>query len=242
MRYPGRCSLKQQTTDSEALRNLRSAAHRPNRNQELSEGSEVPALFHGFRDLRYWHPIFDGTSPYQNIPFQFSLHVVTKPGTMVEHYDYLARGKDDPRPGFLADLKKSIGPKGSILVYYEAFEKTRLKELAKAFPEYQEWIDGVLDRIVDLNVPFKDFSYYHPQQLGSASLKPVLPALSNLTYEGMEIGEGTMASLKYMESAFGNISDEECQKIRSDLLTYCGQDTGGMIEILKKLQELTLDF
>ena len=206
------------------------------------KGLKYPLYFMDFETFATGIPIFDGTSPYQNIPFQFSLHVVTKPGTMVEHYDYLARGKDDPRPGFLADLKKSIGPKGSILVYYEAFEKTRLKELAKAFPEYQEWIDGVLDRIVDLNVPFKDFSYYHPQQLGSASLKPVLPALSNLTYEGMEIGEGTMASLKYMESAFGNISDEECQKIRSDLLTYCGQDTGGMIEILKKLQELTLDF
>ena len=119
------------------------------------------------------------------------------------------------------------------MVYYDAFEKSRLKELARAFPEYKEWVDSIIERIIDLNAPFKDFSYYHPQQLGSASLKQVLPALTNLSYEDMEIGEGTTASLKFMEAAFGNITDEECQKIRTDLLTYCGQDTGGMIEILK---------
>ena len=183
-------------------------------------------------------PIYDGTSPPQNIPFQFSLHVLTKQGAPVEHYSYLTEGKDDPRPAFLVELKQNIGPKGSILVYYAAFEKSRLKELAGAFPEYQEWVDSINERIIDLNVPFRDFSYYHPQQLGSSSLKHVLPALTNLSYEDLEIGEGTTASLKFMEAAFGNISDVERQKIRTDLLTYCGQDTGGMIDILKKLQEL----
>ena len=74
--------------------------------------------------------------------------------------------------------------------------------------------------------------------MGSASLKHVLPALTNLSYEDLEIGEGTTASLKFMEAAFGNISDAERQKIRIDLSTYCGQDTGGMIDILNKLQGL----
>ncbi|MCX6003661.1 MAG: hypothetical protein NTX46_04500 [Chloroflexi bacterium] len=73
---------------------------------------------------------------------------------------------------------------------------------------------------------------------GRASLKKVLPALTDLSYNGLEIAEGNTASLKFMEAAFGNIPDEERRKIRTDLLTYCGQDTGGMIEILKNLQEL----
>jgi hypothetical protein len=102
------------------------------------------------------------------------------------------------------------------------------------------WVDGILERIVDLNTPFKDFSYYHPQQLGSASLKQVLPSLTDPSYDDMEIGEGTMASLKFMEATFGDTSDEERQKIRDDLLAYCGQDTGGMIDILKKLQWLVV--
>jgi len=84
-------------------------------------------------------------------------------------------------------------------------------------------------------VPFKDFSYYHPQQLGSSSLKHVLPVMTNLSYTDMDIGEGNTASLKYMEVAFSHISEEDRQQIRTDLLTYSGQDTGGMIEILKKL-------
>ena len=202
------------------------------------KGLKYPLYFMDFETFATAIPIYDGTSPYQNIPFQFSLHVITKPGAMVEHYEFLAKDKDDPRPAFLAELKQDIGPKGSILVYYAAFEKSRLKELAKAFPEYREWIDGIIERIIDLNVPFKDFSYYHPQQLGSSSLKHVLPALTSLSYDDLEIGEGTTASLKFMEAAFGNISDAERQKIHVDLLTYCGQDTGGMIDILKKLQEL----
>ena len=202
------------------------------------KGLKYPLYFMDFETFATAIPIYDGTSPYQNIPFQFSLHVITKPGAMVEHYEFLAEGKDDPRPAFLAELKQDIGPKGNILVYYAAFEKSRLKELAGAFPEYEKWIDGIKERIVDLNAPFKDFSYYHPQQLGSSSLKHVLPILTNLSYSDMNIGEGNTASLKFMESAFGDIPEEERQKIRNDLLIYCGQDTGGMIEIIKKLQEL----
>jgi hypothetical protein len=199
---------------------------------------KYPLYFMDFETFATAVPVYDGTNPYQNIPFQFSLHVITKPGAMVEHYEFLAEGKEDPRPAFLAELKQDIGPKGSILVYYAAFEKSRLKELGGAFPEYQEWGEIINKRVVDLNVPFRDFSYYHPQQLGSSSLKHVLPTLTNLSYDDLEIGEGTTASLKFMEAAFGNISDAERQKIRIDLLTYCGQDTGGMIDILEKLQEL----
>jgi len=202
------------------------------------KGLKYPLYFMDFETFATAIPVYDGTSPYQNIPFQFSLHVITKPGAMVEHYEYLAEGKDDPRPAFLAELMQDIGPKGSILVYYAAFEKSRLKELAGAFPEYQVWVESINGRIVDLNVPFKDFSYYHPQQMGSSSLKHVLPVLTNLSYSDMDIGEGNTASLKYMEAAFEDITEEERQKIRNDLRIYCGQDTGGMIEILKNLQEL----
>lgn len=199
---------------------------------------EYPLLFMDFETFATAVPIYDGTRPYQNIPFQFSVHVLRVPGAEPEHHFYLAEGSDDPRPGFLAELKKAIGPEGTILVYYEAFEKTRLKELARDFPEYKAWIDGILARIVDLIVPFKDFSYYHPRQLGSASLKVVMPAMTGLSYDGLEIAEGTMASLKFMEAAFGNISEEERQKIRANLLEYCGQDTGGMIGIVDRLREL----
>jgi hypothetical protein len=88
-------------------------------------------------------------------------------------------------------------------------------------------------------VPFRDFSYYHPQQFGSSSLKQVLPVLTDLTYDDLEIGGGTTASLKFMEAAFGNISDVERQKIRANLLIYCGQDTEAMVRIVKRLDEVS---
>jgi hypothetical protein len=206
--------------------------------QSFLGGLEYPLHFMDFETFATAIPIYNGTSPHQNIPFQFSMHILGKPSAEPDHYSYLAEGKDDPRPGFLAELKKAIGTEGSILVYYEAFEKGRLKELAQAFPGYKEWINGILERIVDLITPFKNFSYYHPKQMGSASLKQVLPAMTDLTYHEMEIAEGTMASLKFMEAAFGNISEEEQQKIRTNLLAYCGQDTGGMIEIIERLREI----
>jgi hypothetical protein len=180
-------------------------------------------------------PLYDGTYPYQAIPFQFSAHVVEAPGARSKHHAFLAKGKGDPRPDFLAALKEAIGPEGTILVYYEAFEKSRLKELAAAFPEYKSWTADISKRIVDLLVPFRDFSYYHPSQTGSASLKKVMPAVTGIGYENLEIGHGDIASLRYMQSAFGNISAEERRQIRKDLLKYCGQDTGGMVSIVEQL-------
>jgi hypothetical protein len=180
-------------------------------------------------------PIYEGTKPYQSIPFQFSVHVVKSPGAEPENVSFLAEGKNDPRPEFLAALQKAVGHSGTILVYYEAFEKTRLKELAAAFPSYESWVAGVSDRIVDLLGPFKDFSYYHPSQGGSASLKKVMPAVTGISYSDLEISHGDIASLRYMQATFGEISMEERTKIKTDLLTYCGQDTGGMVSIVEKL-------
>jgi hypothetical protein len=194
-----------------------------------------PLYFMDFETFMTAVPLYDGTKPYQAIPFQFSVHVLDSPGTRVRHHSYLAKGKEDPRPGFLAALKTAIGPAGTILVYYESFEKTRLKELAAAFPEYKSWVEEISARIADLLVPFRDFAYYHPSQMGSASLKKVMPALTGISYDELEIAHGDIASLRYMQAAFGDIPAEARRKIRRDLLEYCGQDTLGMVRMVEKL-------
>ncbi|WP_278533080.1 DUF2779 domain-containing protein [Dehalococcoides mccartyi] len=199
---------------------------------------EYPLHYLDFETFATAIPVYDYTRPYQNIPFQFSLHIQQSPNSETKHYSYLAEDGYDPRPAFLSALKSSIAPQGSILVYSEIFEKARLKELAAAFPEYAGWVEGILGRIVDLIVPFRDFSYYHPGQHGSASLKHVMPALAGLGYDELEIGEGQTASLRFMESVFGNLPPDEIRKIRADLEIYCGQDTGGMVEIVRKLREI----
>ena len=183
-------------------------------------------------------PIFDGTRPYQKIPFQFSLHIVKDEDSKAQHYYFLADGVDDPRPKFLSSLKDVLGNSGSIVVYNQVFEKTILKELGEAFPDYKAWVEDVSSRIEDLLDIFKSFDYYHPNQRGSASIKSVLPALTEISYEGMNISDGEYASLAFLEMAYGNISKEQKEKIREDLSQYCCLDTEGMLLIVKKLKEL----
>ena len=139
------------------------------------------------------------------------------------------------------EIRHKIDETGSIIVYYESFERGVLKELAEAFPDYSQWIDSILTRIVDLYKPFGNFHYYHSSQKGSASVKNVLPAITGLSYEGMEIADGMAASVYFLYIC-GNYginesrpAKEEVEKVRKSLIKYCGMDTGGMIHILRAL-------
>ncbi|MBN1689594.1 MAG: DUF2779 domain-containing protein [Dehalococcoidia bacterium] len=194
-----------------------------------------PVYYLDFETFSTAIPLFEGTHPYQQIPFQFSLHVALNNDEGAIQFSYLAEGREDPRPKLAAELKQLLGESGSIVAYYAPFEKQVLAELAAALPEYQEWVDGLQGRIVDLLKPFSSFHYYHPSQKGSASLKKVLPALTGISYEGLAINDGKLAGVAFMAATYGNASEEERRKIRQDLEIYCGQDTGGMVEIIKKL-------
>jgi hypothetical protein len=197
-----------------------------------------PIYFLDFESFQTAVPLYDGTRPYQQIPFQFSLHVHSGNSDSLCHHGYLADGPADPRPGLLSKLEEAIGTTGSVVAYNAAFESRLLQEAADAFPEHQAWIGNVLGRVVDLMAPFRGFLYYHPSQTGSYSIKKVLPALTGMSYYGLDIGEGSQASLMYMESVFGNMSETERQGIRRNLETYCGQDTEGMVRIVEKLREI----
>ena len=186
-----------------------------------------------FETCSFAVPEFNGIRPHQRLTFQFSLHVV--PG---KHFEYLYDGKDDPRPGFLAALKKMLPLKGSVVVYSQGFEGSVLQELAKDFPAYKEWVDSVLLRMVDLRVPFSNFWYYNPIQKGSASIKKVLPAITGKDYSGLEIQDGECASLAYLDLNFGSLNASEKAKIRKDLLDYCCLDTEAMVWMVGRMKEL----
>lgn len=196
---------------------------------------QYPLYFLDFETFGAAIPLFDGVRPYQPIPFQFSLHVVPEPEAGAVQYSYLAEGPDDPRPTLAARLREVMGEDGSIVAYSAAFELKVLREMAEALPEYQGWVEGLQGRMVDLLKPFTSFHYYHPGQRGSASLKSVLPALTGLSYDGLDINGGRMAAAAYMASTYGQATEEERAKIREALQVYCGQDTGGMVEIIKRL-------
>jgi len=202
---------------------------------------KYPLYFFDFETFSTAIPLYEGIKPYQRVPFQYSIHVLDSIDSQPAHYDFLAESSKDPRKELLSNLKNHIGAEGSIIVYYELFEKGVLKELADAFPEYSRWISSILSRIVDLYKPFGCFYYYHSSQKGSASIKSVLPAITDLSYEGMDIAEGLAASVNFLyicgnyDTGEGRPSREEVNRIRKSLLKYCSMDTGGMIHILRAL-------
>jgi hypothetical protein len=184
-------------------------------------------------------PIYDGTRPYQDIPFQFSLHVVEDDASEPLHHSFLAERGEDPRPQILHELQRLLGSEGSIIAYNAGFEEGVLKELVEAFPEYSDWLEGILARMIDLLFPFTNFHYYNASQKDTASLKKVLPAVTGRGYEEMGIGAGMDASVAYGRIMYGNATGEEITKVRADLLKYCKLDTEGMIWILSELRKLS---
>ena len=199
---------------------------------------EYPASFLDFETFGTAIPLFDGTSPYQQIPFQFSLHILRSENAKPEHRQFLAEGTADPRPELMHQLRDALPETGSVVAYNASFETGRLKECCELLPEFKPWLRKVMPRIVDLLLPFRGFRYYHPQQHGSASMKAVLPALTGKGYEHLAIQEGGAASREFLRVTFGNVADEERQRVRKDLEAYCGMDTKGMVQIVRELANL----
>ncbi len=181
-------------------------------------------------------PIFDNSRPWQKIPFQYSLHIEQEDGSL-EHHEFLAEENDDPRPALLEALKKVIGKTGDVIVFNKTFEVKRLQELAEDFPQHKDWIENVLNRIVDLAGPFQAYYYYNPLQKGKYSIKKVLPAVTGESYDKLEVNNGGDASAQFFYSHIKSELKNKA-KIRKDLLKYCGLDTEGMVWIIKELKKL----
>ena len=200
---------------------LQVAAHRsglPHIDREairrFIERLAYPLYFLDFETIFPAIPLFDRSKPYGQIPFQFSLHVKTTAAEEPQHYGFLADGRGDPRPAFLAELKRLLGENGSIVGYNTKFEVARLTECAAFFPEYQSWSDSLPPRFIDLLDVFDSFAYYHPAQNGSASLKAVLPAITGASYADLKITDGDVASREFTRSTFRNLPSDERAEVR----------------------------
>ena len=182
-------------------------------------------------------PEYDGHWPYRQVPFQFSVHIQKKKNGELKHVSFLADCNGDPCGEFIEKLVDVIDGEGNIVVYNQAFENTRLKELKEDYPAYADQIDNIQSRLVDLMVPFRKKHLYLPAMKGSYSIKYVLPALvPEMSYAGMTIANGGDAS-----TAFYNLRNEvdgvKVEETREALLRYCELDTLAMVKILEKIRE-----
>ncbi len=201
---------------------------------------KYPLFFLDFETIMPAVPFFEGTHPYQHIPFQYSMHFKESASSNLLHYDFLAEAGLDPRRPFIEQLIKDTAVPGDILTYNASFERSILNSLKKEFPQFSDEIDYITYRIKDLMFPFEQKLIYHPRMKGSHSIKNVLPALvEDLNYDSLKIGSGSIAM-----SAFEQLQNEtdlfKIADARDALKAYCEMDTYAMVRILEVLEKVTL--
>lgn len=198
-------------------------------------GLKYPLCFADFETVGRAIPPFAGMRPYDQLPFQFSVHSQREPGATLQHHEFLATDASDPRCEFIMSLCSALGESGSIVVY-SSFESQRLSELASWFPEFVDQITAIQARLFDL-LPVVREHTYHPAYAGSYSIKSVLPALvPDMTYDGMEVANGQAAGLAWESLVRGGLDRGDCDRIRKALLDYCGLDTMAMVRLLERLK------
>lgn len=204
--------------------------------KEFFDSFVFPLYFFDYETLASLVPYFDGLRPYQQLPFQYSLHVLESPNSELKHYEYLHRENSNPALSLSETLKSHIGDQGSVITWNMGFEKSCNTLLGSLLPEFTSFYESLNERIVDLMIPFSNGMYIDKDFCGSASIKNVLPVLvPELSYKALGIQEGASAQRLWMEAVLDGKRDEQKQQILDDLVEYCKLDTLAMVEIYKKL-------
>jgi hypothetical protein len=195
-----------------------------------------PRYYLDFECIQFAIPVWAGTRPYDQLPFQWSCHV-ERAGEPLEHREFLDTTGSDPRRAFAEALLAVCGEAGPIIVYNQSFEKRIIAELADTFADLSEALHALNGRVVDL-LPIVKRNYYHPAMKGSWSIKSVLPCLvPELRYADLgAVQEGTQAQQAYFDLTGGEPGAAAAERLRQDLLAYCELDTYAMVKIVQKLQ------
>lgn len=223
------------------LHNLKPYINKP-KIEELLKTLKYPLYFLDFESFQPTIPIVDGTKPYQQICFQYSLHYYLKENGELYHKEYLSDDYNgNPMYGLCKQLCEDIPLNSCVIVYNDRFEKPRLKEMADLFPEFKEHLLNIRDHIIDLWPIFDKQYYYVKEMKGSSSIKCVLPALflnaKDLDYHYLDqVHNGEEASNAFL--SLPTLSKEEQEKLRENMLKYCGLDTYAMVKIYDKLKEI----
>lgn len=200
-----------------------------------------PLYFLDFETFKNCVPLYDGQKPYQQVPFQYSLHYITEEYGELQHREFLADEMRDPRRDIAESLVANIPTDACVLAYNKSFECTRIKELAAMFPDLSATLLKIESNIRDLLDVFRNGYVYNKAMGGSFSIKSVLPAMfpdnPDLNYHNLEdVHNGGEATDTYL--SLRGMQGEERDHLRQSLLAYCKLDTMAMVMIWQKLREL----
>ena len=204
---------------------------------------EYPLYFIDYETYNQPIPEVEGTKPYQQLPFQYSLHVIEEEGAPIEHKEFLAEVDDeDFIRTFAESMISNLPEDGSVIVYNKSFESSVNRKIGELYPEYADEMARINGNIVDFMVPFKDRNYYSKEMQGSYSIKYVLPALypddEDLDYDNLRGVHNGGEAFNAFLSLKGK-SKEEQEETREDLLEYCKLDTLAMVKLWDKFKEVT---
>lgn len=192
---------------------------------------KLPAIFLDFETTSLAIPIWKGTRPYQQIPFQFSAHRLSPAGKLT-HTQFLDLSGEDPSRAFAEAVIAACGETEPVFAYNASFESTQLKGLAQRLPQLRGALLGIVERLVDL-LPVANKRYYHPSQQGSWSIKHVLPAIApDLRYDALDgVHDGGGAMQAFAEAIAPETTPDRKAQIEQQLLTYCRLDTYAMVRL-----------
>ena len=207
--------------------------------KEFLNTLKEPLYFLDFETYQQSIPLYDGIKPYEQIPFQYSLHYYNN--NKLCHKEFLAQDSIDPRRSLAESLVKDIPKDVCVLAYNMSFEKNVIKNLANTYQDLSNHLLNIYDNIKDLMIPFYKRDYYTKEMSGSYSIKYVLPALfkddPTLDYHNLnDVHNGSEAMNAYQ--SLSNLNKEEKEKLRNNLLLYCKLDTYAMVKIYEKLKEI----
>jgi hypothetical protein len=211
--------------------------------ERFLEDIEYPLYHFDFETMMSAVPLFDNNRTYQQIPFQYSLHVQAEIGAEPQHFEYLApttsnKASSDPREALIIQMLEHLWNKGSIMAYHSSFEVGRIKEVARDFPQAAKELLALNERMVDLELPFRKKYYYTRDMQGRSSIKKVLPALvPDLSYDDLTIKEGGTASATFLAMHQGEYTGDY-DATRHQLLEYCQLDTFAMVKVLEVLYKV----
>ncbi len=197
-----------------------------------------PLYFLDFEAFQLPIPLYKDTKPYQQVAFQYSVHLQSGPGAPIEHRCFLAMPGEDPRPQLAENLVKDIPTNACILTYNANYEKSVLKQLAYIFPKHADHLNQLHHQVLDLMPPFQAQHIYTRAMNGSFSIKSILPALvPELNYQHLHIQDGQGAARAYAKIS-QLTSDTERNSLKDHLLEYCKMDTLAMVKLVEYLNSI----
>ena len=207
--------------------------------ENILNGYAYPLYFLDYETFAPAVPVYDGYSPYQRIPIQFSLHYIEGRGGSLKHIDYVHEDNSDPADVIAKHLTDSIDPLGTVLAWNVGFERSVTNELASRIPKYGKELQRICTQMQDQMDVFTNQYYVHKGFKGSAAIEAVMNVLlPDMTYDHLPYTGEAVGFVWWKDIVATTASTtERTEKVRL-IREYCKQDTLVMVGIFKILSDL----